>query len=380
MSSPAVASPAAAPRGLPQRLTRAARRVAIHAVPVTFTAWLIGATAGTRLWAADFTHSFLPAAALLLHGHSPYPPLSAPPSGSAFVYPPLLAIALLPFAVAPSWIASAVFVVLVFAALAGTLLALGVRDLRCYSIALLWPAVVATVQTASISLALALAVALAWRWRAMPRRQVAVVALAIVAKLFLWPLLIWLAAIGGLRRGVAAGAAATAVGLGSWMAIGFAGLDSYVPLLRRLGAAEGPTGYTFSHLSAAAGLGAGAGTAVAYATAACLLAAVWVTGRRGHAAESLALCLAAALIASPIVWLHYFALLLVPVALAAPTLSRLWLLPCVALLAGPAVGPNHRPVAVLVVLAVAAMTTGLAIRSLRISRTGVASPVGADPT
>ena len=37
--------------------------------------------------------------------------------------------------------------------------------------------------------------------------------------------------------------------------------------------------------------------------------------------------LAAALAASPIVWMHYFLLLLVPLALARPRLSALWLVP-----------------------------------------------------
>jgi hypothetical protein len=42
---------------------------------------------------------------------------------------------------------------------------------------------------------------------------------------------------------------------------------------------------------------------------------------------TLTLCLAAALAASPIVWVHYFLLLLVPLALTRPTLSPLWLVP-----------------------------------------------------
>jgi hypothetical protein len=41
----------------------------------------------------------------------------------------------------------------------------------------------------------------------------------------------------------------------------------------------------------------------------------------------LTLALAAALAASPIVWVHYFLLLLVPVALSRPRLSPVWYLP-----------------------------------------------------
>jgi hypothetical protein len=42
---------------------------------------------------------------------------------------------------------------------------------------------------------------------------------------------------------------------------------------------------------------------------------------------TLTLALAAALAASPIVWIHYFVLLLVPLALARPRLSVLWIVP-----------------------------------------------------
>lgn len=360
-----VAAPLALPR--PARLLRAARAAAVYAVPLPVMLFILAITARTPLWAADFTHSFLPAAQLVWHGHSPYPALSLRPSGSAFVYPPTLALALLPLVALPGWLASCVFVLLVFAALAGSLWALDIRDPRCYSMALLWPAVIATVQTAAISLALVLAVALAWRWRGRPGRQVAAVALAMVAKLFLWPLVIWLWAVHGWRRAASAAGLAALVAAASWAAIGFAGLRTYPQLLTRLGGAEGPTGYTLSHLSEHAGLGPAAGSGLAYAAAAILLAAGWRAGRRGSPAVSLVLCIAAALAASPIVWLHYFALLLVPVGIASRTYSRLWLVPCAALLAGPAVGPNHRPGAVAAVLLASAVTTAIAARRLAVA-------------
>lgn len=375
MSTPVVDVPVGAP-GRSLRISRAARRTAAFAVPLPVIAWLIWRTHGTPLWATDFTHSFLPAARLLWHGRSPYPSPSAALSGTAFVYPPVLALALAPFALVPTGVGSAVFVIGVFAALLGTLAALGVRDPRCYSIALLWPAVIATVQTAAISMLLALLAALAWRWRAAPARQVAAVVGAVVLKLFLWPLVVWMVAVHGWRRGAATAAAAAAVVAASWAAIGFAGLAGYMPLLRRLGAAEGPSGYTLSHLTAALGTGPGAGSVLAYAVASGLLAATWITGRRGRAAESLVLCAAAALIASPIVWLHYFVLLLVPVALASRALSAVWLLPCAALLAGPAVGPNHRPFAVAAVLVVSAATIWVVLLRLGADRSPETAEAG----
>ncbi|MGZ4408826.1 MAG: hypothetical protein ACXVY6_08560, partial [Gaiellaceae bacterium] len=48
---------------------------------------------------------------------------------------------------------------------------------------------------------------------------------------------------------------------------------------------------------------------------------------RDRDVATLTLSLAAALAASPIVWVHYFLLLVVPVALTRPRLSALWFLP-----------------------------------------------------
>jgi hypothetical protein len=52
-----------------------------------------------------------------------------------------------------------------------------------------------------------------------------------------------------------------------------------------------------------------------------------VLARRGAEVAGLALALAASLLASPIVQLHYFALLIVPLALVRPRLSPVWALP-----------------------------------------------------
>jgi hypothetical protein len=65
---------------------------------------------------------------------------------------------------------------------------------------------------------------------------------------------------------------------------------------------------------------------------ALLAAAAWVARDkqrtpRDRDVATLTLCLAAALAASPIVWVHYFLLLLVPLALTRPRLSPLWFVP-----------------------------------------------------
>ena len=59
----------------------------------------------------------------------------------------------------------------------------------------------------------------------------------------------------------------------------------------------------------------------------------------------------AALVASPMVWPHYLALLFVPIALVSPTLSWLWLTP---LLAYPVAQTTGRPWVIPLYLAIVA--------------------------
>jgi hypothetical protein len=67
--------------------------------------------------------------------------------------------------------------------------------------------------------------------------------------------------------------------------------------------------------------------AAAFLAAAARIARGEPRGSRKRDVATLTLVLAAALAASPIVWVHYFLLLLVPLALTRPRLSPLWLVP-----------------------------------------------------
>jgi hypothetical protein len=58
-----------------------------------------------------------------------------------------------------------------------------------------------------------------------------------------------------------------------------------------------------------------------------LLVACVVLARRGDDPRSFTCAVAATLALSPIVWLHYLVLLLVPLAIARPRFSIIWLLP-----------------------------------------------------
>src|ERR671934_150181 len=69
----------------------------------------------------------------------------------------------------------------------------GVRDLRCYGAVFLWAPVVWSVQTGNLSLPLALGAVLLWRYRDRVVVAAAIAAAMIAVKLFLWPVVVWLA-------------------------------------------------------------------------------------------------------------------------------------------------------------------------------------------
>jgi len=148
-----------------------------------------------------------------------------------------------------------------------------------------------------------------------------------------WPLAAWLALTGRLRTAVAAIGFALGLALIPWAAIGFDGLGGYPALLRHLSDGEATSSYSVVALVVRAHLPDAAGYALSLLVAAVLLgAAGWVAReerleRLDRDVVTLTLALAAGFAASPIVWVHYFLLLLVPLALTRPRLSALWFVP-----------------------------------------------------
>jgi hypothetical protein len=91
------------------------------------------------------------------------------------------------------------------------------------------------------------------------------------------------------------------------------------------------------------------------------VAAVVLVARRGDERSAFILAIAASLALTPIVWLHYFALLLLVVALAQPRLGPLWFLP-LGMVVTPGSG-QPTPFETAVTLAIAALVVGLALRT-----------------
>jgi alpha-1,2-mannosyltransferase len=212
------------------------------------------------------------------------------------------------------------------------LLCLDVRDWRCHAAALLSPFAHEALRWGTVGPFLLLLVALCWRYRDSVGGSAAAAAGGIVLKVFVWPLVVWLAATRRIRHAALAVVIAAAVALVSWAAIAFRGLVDYPRLLEKLSDLEAERSYSAYALGVRLGLpSAAAQIAAVVLGAALLVLAVRTARRRADARESdrrsLTLVVAAALVLSPIVWFHYLLLLLVPIALARPRLGPLWLAP-----------------------------------------------------
>jgi hypothetical protein len=266
--------------------------------------------------ANDFRGTLWEPARAVLHGGDPYAYAGSVYPASAFV--PLVPLGALPFDVA-----AVIWVALSLAAAAGTLGVLDVRDWRCYVLWLLNSAVLSTAVTGNATVIVGLSLALLFRYRDAASGPLSLAA-GTAVKLFVAPLVLWLAFTGRVRAAVIACAYTTVAVFVAWATIGFRGLAGYPDQL-------GDNDRTFSgdtplvqglvqQLGGSEGLALAIGLAVAVA----LLVGAW--GRRRDEAGSFALVLAAAIVASPIAWVGYATLLFVPLAARTPRFTPAWLL------------------------------------------------------
>jgi alpha-1,2-mannosyltransferase len=304
--------------------------VGLGVIPALMMVEVLVAAARARSLAIDFHYAFRPAALHVLHGQSPFAPITpaALAHGTAFVYPPLAAFLMAPLAVLPAGVGDWVVTALLLLLPPLCLRLCGVRDLRCYGAVFLWAPVVWSVQTGNLSLPLALGAVLLWRYRDRVVTAAAIAAAMVAVKLFLWPVLVWLAVTRRRASSLLAVVIAGAATLGAWALVGFAGLTGFPRMLGDLSALEAPDGYSPQALALKAGAPAVVASGVRYALALAVLAlAVAVARREDGDRRSFALVLAGSILASPIIWLHYLALLLVPVALSRPRFGLVWLAP-----------------------------------------------------
>ena len=331
------------------------RRIAppmfLGVLPLLLLAMVVAAEVAGDKVAVDFSKAFYPAAQDVLNGVSPYTEAGIG-RGAAYVYTPATAFLVSPFTAMPLEVAQAIASIGLVACFVLTPWVLGVRDWRVVGAMLLWAPFVSGLQTGNLTFLLGLLAALAWRFR--DRRFVPglLIGLGIALKPLMWPLAVWLVAT---RRYAAAAVAAAAGAVSFLLVLPFSSLGDFLSIVERHSDAMDDRGYTLFALLAELG----APEPLARAVWLGVGLAVLIVGRK-----SFVLCLAAALLRSPIVWLHYFALLAVPLAiLRAPLVA--WLLP-LAMWFSPG-WENGEPWQTALVLATAAASLVVAARPATLS-------------
>ena len=251
-------------------------------------------------------------------GHSPYP----------FVYPAPAAFVMAPFGALPWSVAVVAFMLTQIAALVLALRLLGVRDWRCHALALAALPMSSSIMIGTLSPFIALGAAAAWRYRDSRWVVATAIVAVVVTKIFLWPLAIWLVATRRFRT------AATTVGLGiavvavSWGIFAFDGLAQYPHRLGKIAGLVEDNSYSPFAFLRLLGLSAGSARGAVLALTVLGLGAIALLARgRDGDRRSFVVALGIGLIASPIVWMHYLVLLVVPTALYRPRMGAAWLVP-----------------------------------------------------
>ena len=285
----------------------------------------------------DFEANLLRAGRDVLAGRSPYHldelerVVSAQRAGhppAEFATPNYPAPGLLlgvPFALLPRAAACIAGTTLLLLAIPLALRLCGVRDWRCYGVAMLAAPVMSGLAAGNLTALLVLLTAVAWRYRDRTLPCALAIATAISLKLFLWPLVLWLLA----TRRLLPAALSLVVAL-SMIVIGFAivgpsELRTYPHLVSLLEEATSERGLSVAATGHWLGSSHALGTAVAVALGGLLLTLMLQASRtRRSDAASYGYAIAATLAFSPVIWDHYLSFALIAVALRAPTLNPLW--------------------------------------------------------
>jgi Glycosyltransferase family 87 len=300
----------------------------LFALPVCFAVLIAAFGYGASFpFGFDFRGTLWEPARAFLDGGAiyPAPTRDAVAVGNPAVYPPVFILASVPLAALPWTIASWLWLLVLAAAVIGSMWIVGVRDWRCLVLAVASPVVVHGLWYGNLTVLLLVPLALAWRYRDTARIAGLAVGAAVAAKLFVWPLIVWLVLTRRFRAAAWAVASAVLLALCAWALIGFDGLRDYP---RLLGAVQDVYAVrSFSLATVAGALGASVHVAVATCALAglfCVGAAALLVGRRDGDRRSFALLVAACVLASPVVWPNYAALLYVPIAITWPRLSPTW--------------------------------------------------------
>jgi hypothetical protein len=301
--------------------------------------WLTMVSLGTPDdWAFDF-RQFWQGANDVVNGTSPYPSSALlatagdhlQPDGIRevfrFPYPAGAVVALAPLGLLSFHTAAAVWSAVLIVSVLAAVWTLGVRDWRVVAVVVCSAPVISSVRLGTLTPFLVLLLAVAWRVRDRRWGVASALAAAIALKIFLWPLVVWLAATRRWLEAAATCALALAFTAVAWAAIGFRGLAIYPDLVSRLTDIVADRGLSLVALGVRAGLARDVADVLPWLVGLGLLCGVVLLGRRQSGDRgAFTLALVAAIAITPIVWLHYFALLIVPLALRWPRFAWPWLL------------------------------------------------------
>ena len=270
--------------------------------------------------ALDFRNELYPEAKEILAGRNPFPVEGADLyRGKNLIWPPLAALLAAPLTLFSPMTANVLIALIGLACYALTLWIVGVRDWRVFGAFALWPQVAGEMRVGHLTPVLCLLVAVAWRYRDRDAASGLAVGVAGAVKFFLWPVGLWLIAIGRAR---AALIAAVFAGASLLLVLPFTGLDDYFRTLIDLGRTFDQDSYSLFGLLMQLEAPEMLARAVMLVTGAAALVYLW---RR----ESFTAAIAAALLLSPIVWLDFYALAAVPLAIVRPRFAIVWLVPLV---------------------------------------------------
>jgi hypothetical protein len=345
-SPPHVDTPISDAPDLLTALRRVGTIVGLGVLPIAAIVLMFAIGTPDGSLSTDFHGELYPEAKLLLQGENPFPSPDFDPLAQAnLIWPPVAAFLVAPLTLLPAGVADVAMAGIGLLCFALAIWLVGVRDWRVYGALALWPQVVGEMRVSHMTPIVMLLVAAAWRFRDARGAPGPLIGLAVAVKLFVWPVGLWLAATRRLKDTLLA---AVVVALSLLLVLPYTGLGDYTRALLQLGRAFDQDSYTVYGLLVQAGASDGVARGATYALGLGLLTATWRY-------RSFALALAAALVLSPVVWLDYFALAAVPLAIARPRLSPIWFLPLVtwgAQGAGIGIGDASTNIRVLVAFAV----------------------------
>ena len=308
LSSPVAPGPASALGGVRVAARRVGSALLFAVLPAAVVISMFAVAIAGGPLALDFHQELYPQAKELLDGRNPFPEA---------IWPPFAAAVAAPFTIFPPGVADVLIAVTGPLCIGAALWLVGVRDWRVYGVAAMWPQVIAEIRISHLTPLLCLLLAVAWRYREAEVKAGVALGMAGAIKFFVWPVGIWLLAT---RRTKAAAVAAVLAAGSLLLVLPFAGLDDYLRTVFRVSREFDQDSYSSYGLLTQLGVGSTAARTVTIAFGLALLVATW---RRCN----FALAVAAALVLSPIVWLDYYALAIVPLAVARPRLSAVWFVP-----------------------------------------------------